>query len=141
MYKALNHAKTALSKNELPIGAIIVNSNGVIIATAHNEVEGLNDVTAHAEILAIKRASIVLGEKFLTNTCIYVTLEPCAMCLAAISFARISKIFYGAENNKFGAITNDIKLFNKSNAYHCPEIYCGILKEESLQLLSTFFNR
>jgi tRNA(Arg) A34 adenosine deaminase TadA len=139
MYLALREASRGLEKEEIPVGAVIVGPDGSVISSSYNEVESLNDVTAHAEILAIKKASLILNSKFLNKCDIYITLEPCLMCLAAISFAKISRVFYGASNAKYGAITNNIQIFSTSQAYYTPQIYSDILKDESEILLRHFF--
>ena len=123
MSKAIDEAKIALSKGEVPIGAVIVADNK-IIARAHNMVEALNDVTAHAEILAITSASNYIGGKYLENCSIYVTLEPCQMCAGALYWSRISKIYFGAEDPKRGFKKLGTKLHPKT------KVFGGILQNE-----------
>ncbi|MDX1950098.1 MAG: nucleoside deaminase [Rickettsiales bacterium] len=136
---ALSEAQIAASKNEVPVGALLVKDNQ-IIAKAHNSVEASNDATNHAELLIIKQASQILGSKNLENTSLYVTLEPCLMCATAISYARISKIIFGAEDKKLGAIENGDRIFyNSKNNLWKPEIIGSIMAEESEILLKNFF--
>ena len=132
MAKAIDEAKIALSKGEVPVGAVIVADNK-IIARAHNMVEALNDVTAHAEILAITSASNYIGGKYLENCSIYVTLEPCQMCAGALYWSRISKIYYGAEDPKRGFLALGILMHPKT------KIYIVVLEHECKELLDKFF--
>jgi len=132
MKKALQEAELALSKNEVPIGAIIVMNNQVI-ARAHNLTETLNDVTAHAEMQAFTAAADYLGGKYLTKCTLYVTLEPCQMCAGASYWTQISKIVYGASDFNRGFSSTSIKLHPKT------KVVGGILKEECGTLLKKFF--
>jgi tRNA(adenine34) deaminase len=134
MQEALNQAKIAFTKDEVPVGAVIV-CDGVIIAKSFNQNISLNDPCAHAEILALKKAAEVKNSPRLDDCDLYVTLEPCTMCLGAISWARIKSLYFGACDEKFGAITNGAILKN----YHKPEIYSGINEEESKKLIQDFF--
>lgn len=138
MEEALNQAKIAFEKNEVPIGAVIVENNQ-IIATAYNQNIALKDPTAHAEILVLRKASIIRKSHRLDNCDLYVTLEPCAMCAGAISLARIKRIYYAASDFKFGAVENGARIFNSSSCYHKPEIYSGIAEKESKELIVNFF--
>ncbi len=135
MKEALKEAKKAFDKDEVPIGAIIVNNNH-IIARAHNLTETLNDVTAHAEMQAFTAATNYLGGKYLVNCILYVTLEPCLMCAGASYWAQISKIVYGATDNKrgFSRIYKDV-LHPKT------ELISGISKNDCSSLLIDFFNK
>jgi len=137
MQFALQEAKIALTKGEIPVGAVIV-KNGEIIAKTHNEKEILKDVTAHAEIIAIKEASEKLQEWRLENTCLYVTLEPCPMCAAAILYSRIPKIIFGAYDPLSGAFGSNINMCEiiKTSA----EIKGGILEQECSLILKEFFS-
>jgi tRNA(adenine34) deaminase len=135
--EALEEAKKALTKNEVPVGAVIVKNNK-IISRAHNLVVALNDPTAHAEMLVIKDAAKKLGTPRLDDCDIYITLEPCAMCTAAISLAKIKRIFYCVNDEKFGAIESNPFFYNGS-AYFRPESYSNINSEESQILLRQFF--
>ncbi len=132
MKRALQEANLALSKNEVPIGAIIV-MNNQIIARAHNLVETLNDVTAHAEMQAFTAASDYLGGKYLTKCTLYVTLEPCQMCAGASYWAQLGKIVYGAKDVARGFSSTSIKLHPKT------KVLGGILEEECSLLLKQFF--
>jgi len=132
MKRALQEANFALNKNEVPIGAIIV-MNNQIIARAHNLVETLNDVTAHAEMQAFTAASDYLGGKYLTNCTLYVTLEPCQMCAGASYWAQLGKIVFGATDSTRGFSTTNIKLHPKT------KVIGGVLKEECSLLLKRFF--
>ena len=137
---ALREAESALSRDEVPVGAVIVDgTTGKIIAKAGNGVERLHDPTAHAEILAIRQACVALGQKRLDGCDIYVTLEPCTMCAGAISHARLRRLYFGAMDLKGGAVENGIKFFERSTCHHVPEIYGGIQEIESYKLLTTFF--
>lgn len=137
---ALKEAQKAFEIDEVPIGAIIVNPiNGEIVAKAHNKTEFGQDVTAHAEILAIRKACRKLKTKRLWDMDLYVTLEPCTMCAAAISFARIKRVIYSACDEKGGAIDNGVKFFQSKTCHHKPEVISGLLQETSSQLLKSFF--
>ncbi len=132
MKKALQEAETAFEKGEVPVGALVV-VQGRIIARAHNLVEQLNDVTAHAEMQAITAAANFLGGKYLQNCTLYVTLEPCQMCIGALYWSQISKIVYGARDEERGFITLGCKPHPKT------KIVGGILEKESSDLLKQFF--
>ena len=132
MAKAIEEAQLALSKGEVPIGAIIVVDNQ-IIARAHNLTETLNDVTAHAEILAITAAENFLGGKYLDGCTMYVTLEPCQMCAGALYWSRISNLFYGAKDSKRGYKAMGGRLHPKT------KVNSGILENESKKMLDKFF--
>lgn len=138
MKEAIKEAKKAFDKNEVPIGAILVKNNK-IIARAHNLKEYKKDVCAHAEILAIKKASKVLKNWRLSYTTLYVTLEPCAMCASAINQARISRLVFALEDKNNGAVINGPKLYKFKTCNLPPEVKFGILKEESKALLTKFF--
>ncbi|MBB4953867.1 tRNA(Arg) A34 adenosine deaminase TadA [Agrobacterium vitis] len=138
MDAALEQARLAAARGEVPIGAVVV-KNGAIIARAGNETRALNDVTAHAEILAIRRASQFLCEERLSNADLYVTLEPCTMCAAAISFARIRRLYYGAEDAKGGGVHHGARFYAQATCHHAPEVYAGIGEAEAAELLKDFF--
>lgn len=131
---ALNEAKTALEKNEIPIGAVIV-ANDRIIARTHNLTEHLNDVTAHAEMQAITAAANAIGGKYLKNCTLYVTVEPCQMCAGALYWSQISKIVFGASDNKRGYTNMGGQLHPKT------EIISGVLEEECTELMKVFFEK
>ena len=134
MQEALNQAKIAFAKDEVPVGAVIV-CDGEIITKSFNHNISLNDPCAHAEILALKQAAEIKNSPRLDDCDLYVTLEPCMMCLGAISWARIKNLYFGAFDEKFGAISNGFIFKN----YHKPEIYCGINEEEAKKLIQDFF--
>lgn len=136
---ALEEARTAYKKNEIPVGCVIVAADDTLLAQSHNRVEELQDVTAHAELLAIKAATRHIGEKHLDACSIYVTLEPCAMCAAAISAARIEKLYFGAYDAKSGGVEHGARVFSHKTCHHKPEIYGGIEEEKCKLLMQQFF--
>jgi tRNA(adenine34) deaminase len=138
MEMALDEARRAGERGEVPIGAVVV-VDGRAIASAGNRTRELNDVTAHAEIAAIRAASATLGQERLTGADLYVTLEPCTMCAAAISFARIRRLYYGAEDLKGGGVDNGVRFFEQPTCHHAPEVYSGLNESASADLLRTFF--
>lgn len=135
---ALEEARAAADRGEVPVGAVIVR-DGVVLARAGNRTREFNDVTAHAEILAIREAAATLGSERLTEADLYVTLEPCTMCAAAISFARLRRIYFGAEDEKGGAVTSGVRFFNQPTCHHAPEIYPDIASDDAMKLLKGFF--
>ena len=140
MALALKEAQKAFLKDEVPVGAVVVNSkNGQVIAKAYNQTEHGGDPTKHAEILAIQKACKKLGLKRLWNCDMYVSLEPCTMCAAAIAFARIERLFIGTLDEKGGAIINGVRFFESPTCHFKPEIHEGILATESQNLLQSFF--
>jgi len=140
MKLALEMALFAESKGDVPIGAVIIESNtGSIISKSYNRSNIDHDPTAHAEMIAIRDACKLLNTKVLSGYDLYVTLEPCAMCATAISYAKISRIYYGAYDTKFGAIENGVRIFNSVSTLFVPEIYGGILREQSAEILKKFF--
>ena len=139
MEMALVEAKKALLINEVPVGAVICYQDK-IIATAHNLNNTNNSPLAHAEILAISQATTILNSKYLTNCDIYITLEPCMMCMGAISLSRIKRIYYGAKDAKFGALESNNIFWQKNYSYYKPEVYGNIAEEHSIKLLSQFFS-
>lgn len=141
MSKAFEHAYQAASRGEVPVGAVIVDEHGQVIAGAGNQTLQLKDPTAHAEILAIRQASAHLGSERLVNCDLYVTLEPCAMCAAAISFARIRRIYFAAADEKMGAVENGPRFFTQKTCHHIPEVYSGIGESEAQSLLINFFKQ
>jgi len=138
MEAALAQARLAFEKDEVPVGAIIV-EDGKIISSAHNCNLTQKDPTAHAEILTLRKAAEIKGTSRLDNCDLYVTLEPCAMCAAAIALARIRRVYYAASDKKFGAVENGACIFDSSSCHHRPEVYSGISEEESKKLLQDFF--
>ncbi|MDR0427919.1 MAG: tRNA adenosine(34) deaminase TadA [Dysgonamonadaceae bacterium] len=135
MKQALSEARKAFDKGEIPVGAVVV-SNNRIIARAHNFTETLNDVTAHAEMQAITAAASVLGGKYLLDCTLYVTLEPCVMCAGALGWSQISRIVYGAKDEKKG-----YSLFAVQALHPKTEITSGIMAEEASDLLKSFFRQ
>lgn len=138
MQQALAQAKIAFEKDEVPVGAIIV-EKGKIIASAHNYNLHLKDPTAHAEILVLREAAKIKNSPRLDDCDLYVTLEPCSMCAAAISLSRIRRVYYAASDEKFGSVENGARIFNSSSCHHRPEIYSGIQEEDAKELLVKFF--
>lgn len=137
---ALELAKKAAENDEVPVAALVVNpQSGEIIATAANESAHGSDSTAHAEILAIRRACEKLGSVRLWDLDMYVTLEPCTMCAAAISFARIKNLYFGALDEKGGAVLSGVKFYDSPTCHHKPNVISGILAQESSELLKEFF--
>lgn len=136
---ALDEAREALARGEVPVGAVITTSTGAILAHAHNRSLELNDPTAHAELLAIREAAAKRANQRLTDCDIYVSLEPCAMCAAAISFARLRRLYFGAYDMKMGAVENGPRFFQQQTCHHRPEIYGGIAEGDSAALLKSFF--
>ena len=139
MEAALEEARAAATRGEVPVGAVLVAANGAVLARAGNRTRELNDPTAHAEMLAIRAACAETGSERLTGSSLYVTLEPCAMCAAAISAARIARLYYGAEDPKSGGVTHGARVFTHPQAHHVPEVYDGIGAAEAGALLKEFF--
>lgn len=139
MDQALEQAHAAAERGEVPVGAVLVGADGTVLAQAGNQTRALNDPTAHAEILVIRKAAARLGSERLKGCDLYVTLEPCAMCAAAIAAARIARLYYGADDPKSGGITTGPRIFTHSQAHHVPEVYDGIAAEECGRLLKDFF--
>jgi len=135
---ALIEAREAAAAGEVPVGCVIVRNNAVI-ARAFNRPIADRDPTAHAELLAIRAAAASLRSERLTDCDLYVTLEPCAMCAAAISFARIRRLYYGAADPKGGAVEHGVRLFAAPTCHHRPEVYGGIGEAEAAALLKDFF--
>jgi tRNA(Arg) A34 adenosine deaminase TadA len=138
MAAALDEARDAGERGEVPIGAVVV-LNGAVIARAGNRTRERDDPTAHAEVLAIRAAAGAIGSQRLTGADIYVTLEPCAMCAAAISFARIRRLYFGATDDKGGAVDSGGRFFTQPTCHHVPEVYGGLAASESSALLKAFF--
>ncbi len=139
MVAALEEAQKAADRDEVPIGAVIV-LDGEIISRAGNMTRQNNDVTAHAEIAAIRYACEALGQERLSGADLYVTLEPCTMCAAAISFARIRRLYYGAQDPKGGAVESGVRFFNQPTCHHAPEVYSGIAETQAAAILTGFFH-
>jgi tRNA(adenine34) deaminase len=135
---ALAQARAAAAVGEVPVGCVVVR-NGTVIAKTHNRTLADRDPTAHAEMLAVRAAAAALGSERLADCDLYVTLEPCAMCAAAMSFARIRRLYYGAADPKGGAVENGVRFFTASTCHHRPEVYGGIGAAEAAALLKDFF--
>jgi tRNA(adenine34) deaminase len=135
---ALDEARAASVAGEVPVGCVIV-KNGEVIARSGNRTLADRDPTAHCELLAIRQAATTLATERLTECDLYVTLEPCPMCAAAISFARIRRLYYGAADPKGGAVDNGVRLYNSPSCHHRPEVYGGIGEAEAAKLLQDFF--
>jgi tRNA(Arg) A34 adenosine deaminase TadA len=135
---ALEEAKAAGDRGEVPVGAVLVH-DGEIIARAGNRTRELADPTAHAEMLAIREACGALAAERLAEADLFVTLEPCAMCAGAISFARIRRLYFGAADEKGGAVVNGPRFFSQPTCHHAPEIYSGFHEQEAAGLLKEFF--
>ncbi|SPF79923.1 nucleoside deaminase [Pseudoprimorskyibacter insulae] len=139
MDHALTEAQAAADRGEVPVGAVIVDAAGAIVAAAGNRTRELNDPTAHAEVLAIRAACAALGQERLTGYDLYVTLEPCPMCAAAISNARIRRLYYGASDPKTGGVEQGARVFSHPQCHHAPEVYEGINARPSEEMLRRFF--
>lgn len=138
MERALAEARAAAARGETPVGAVIL-KDGAVIASAGNRTRERNDPTAHAEILAIRQACETLDDERLVGCDLWVTLEPCAMCAAAISFARIRRLYYGADDPKGGAVVSGARLYGLPTCHHAPDVYAGFREREAADLLRTFF--
>jgi tRNA(adenine34) deaminase len=138
MSLAIEEARAAQQRGEVPVGCVVVRGEA-IIARAGNRTLADKDPTAHAEMLAIRAAAGALGSERLTDCDLYVTLEPCAMCAAAISFARIRRLYFGAADAKGGAVENGARFFTQATCHHRPEVYGGIGESEASALLKDFF--
>jgi tRNA(adenine34) deaminase len=135
---ALDKARAAAARGEVPVGCVIVR-DGDVIARAGNRTLADKDPTAHAEMLAIRAAAAALGTERLSDCDLYVTLEPCAMCAAAMSFARIRRLYFGAADAKGGAVENGARFFTQTTCHHRPEVYGGISESDGGALLREFF--
>ncbi|ODR95292.1 CMP deaminase [Methyloceanibacter stevinii] len=136
---ALDEARAAADRGEVPVGAVVADANGSVLARTGNRTLELRDPTAHAEILALRAAAAALGSERLIDCDLYVTLEPCAMCAGAISFARIRRLYFGAGDPKGGAVEHGPRFFSQPTCHHAPEIYGGIGETASSSLLRDFF--
>lgn len=139
MRLAIEEAQKASREGEVPVGAIIVDGSGAIVARAHNETETRACVSSHAELLAIERASEALGRWRLSGCTLYCTLEPCPMCMGAIQLARIDRLVYGAPDLRLGALGSFVNLTEKKHPFHTVICEGGVLEEESAQLMRAFF--
>ena len=138
MALALAEARAAAERGEVPVGAVIVRG-GEVLASAGNRTLELKDPTAHAETLAIRLACEAIQSERLIDCDLYVTLEPCPMCAAAISFARIRRLYFAASDPKGGAVENGVRLYSSPTCHHAPEVYGGLSEREAAELLRDFF--
>ena len=138
MVLALEEARAAAARGEVPVGAVVVGPDGVV-ARAGNRTRERNDPTAHAEILAIRAACAALGQERLTGLDLYVTLEPCAMCAGAIAHARLARLYYGAADPKSGGTAHGARVFAHPQCHHVPQVYDGLAATEAEALLRSFF--
>ena len=135
---ALKAAETAGNSGEVPIGCVIVR-DGAVVAAAGNRTLADRDPTAHAEILALREAAAKLGSERLVDCDLYVSLEPCTMCVGAISFARVRRLYYGAADPKGGAVESGVRFFTSPTCHHAPQVYSGLGESEAAALLRQFF--
>lgn len=136
---ALEEARAAGARNEVPVGAVIVAPDGTVVAQAGNRTRETCDPTAHAEIVAIRAACAAIGAERLPGHRLYVTLEPCAMCAAAIAAARIERLYYGAADPKSGGVAQGARVFERAQSHHAPQVYDGIAARDAEKLLRDFF--
>ncbi|MQQ07726.1 nucleoside deaminase [Epibacterium sp. SM1979] len=136
---ALDEARKAGARGEVPVGAVIVGPDGAVVAADGNRTRALNDPTAHAEMLVIRAACAATGSERLLGHDLYVTLEPCAMCAAAIAAARIRRVYYGASDPKSGGVAHGACVFDHPQSHHAPEVYDGLAERDAAQLLKDFF--
>ena len=139
MTLAMEEARAAQARGEVPVGAVLVAPNGEIAARAGNRTRELNDPTAHAEVLAIRQACHALGSERLIGYDLYVTLEPCPMCAGAIAASRIARLYYGASDPKSGGVAVGARVFSHRQCHHAPEVYDGISAQEAEIMLKSFF--
>ncbi|WP_299412331.1 nucleoside deaminase [uncultured Sulfitobacter sp.] len=140
MELALEEARKAAARGEVPVGAVVVSPHGEVIGSGGNRTRADNDPTAHAEVLAIRGACAHLGAERLSGCALYVTLEPCAMCAGAISAARIGRLYYGAADPKSGGVAQGARVFAHPQCHHAPEVFDGIAEREAAALLTEFFS-
>ena len=139
MLAALAEAEAAGARGEVPVGAVVVDGQGTVLASAGNRTRELADPTAHAEMLAIRQACAARGTERLDGADLYATLEPCAMCASAISFARIRRLYWGAADPKGGGVEHGARVFSQPTCHHAPELYGGLEETRAAQLLRAFF--
>jgi len=139
MDQAIDQAREAARRGEVPVGAVLVAPDGQVVARAGNRTRELNDPSAHAEMLAIRAGCAAIGQDRLIGHSLYVTLEPCAMCAGVVSFARIARLYYGASDPKSGGLEQGARVFSHPQAHHHPEVYPGISEAECADLLRDFF--
>jgi tRNA(adenine34) deaminase len=139
MDMALEEARNAAARGEVPVGAVLTNARGEVVARAGNRTRELSDPTAHAEIVVLREACAKAGSERLPGQSLHVTLEPCPMCAAAISAARIARLYYGASDPKSGGVAHGARVFSHPQCHHAPEVYDGIAEAEAEILLKDFF--
>lgn len=139
MDAAFAEARAAAARGEVPVGAAVTDSAGAVVARAGNRVEADGDPTAHAELLALRAAAAALGESRLAACDLHVTLEPCALCAAAIALFRVRRVYFGAYDPKGGAVEHGPRLFEQPTIHHRPEVYGGIREQDAAALLQDFF--
>lgn len=139
MALALDEARAAAARGEVPVGAVVTDAAGTVLASAGNRTRELADPTAHAEMLAIRAACAALGSERLVGCTLTVTLEPCAMCAAAITAARVARLVYGASDPKSGGVEHGARVFSHPQAHHRPEVVAGVAEVQSALLLQAFF--
>jgi tRNA(Arg) A34 adenosine deaminase TadA len=136
---ALAEARAAAARGEVPVGAVVTDGGGAVLARAGNAVEARRDPSAHAEMLALRAAAAASGDKVLPEATLWVTLEPCAMCAAAVSFFRVKRLVFGAYDPKGGAVEHGPRFFTQPTCHHAPEVIGGVREGESAALLRAFF--
>ena len=141
MSLALAEARAAAARGEVPVGAVLLDATGAVLASAGNRTRELHDPTAHAELLVIRDACAALGTERLPGCALYVTLEPCAMCAGAIAHARISRLYFAASDPKGGAVAHGARVFEHPQCHHRPEVYSGMGEAEAGELLRGFFKQ
>ncbi|MCF3947501.1 nucleoside deaminase [Acidiphilium sp. AL] len=139
MQRALNEARKAAECGEVPVGAVVTDGAGAVLATASNAVEARHDATAHAELLALRAAAARRGEKYLVDCTLTVTLEPCPLCAAAIALFRIKRLVFGAYDPKSGGVEHGPRVFDHATCHHRPEVIGGVDERESAAILRDFF--
>lgn len=139
MLLAFAEAEAAARRGEVPVGCAVIDRHGQVLAAAGNRTLELKDPTAHAEVLAIRLACAALGNERLIDCDLYVTIEPCAMCAAAISFARLRRLYFAATDDKMGAVESGVRLFSQPTCHHAPEVYGGIGEAQARKMLRRFF--
>lgn len=140
MERALAEAEAAAARGEVPVGAVLVDARGEVLAGAGNEIEARRDPTAHAELLAIREGCRQAGAPRLPDCDLYVTLEPCPMCAQAIAFARLRRLYFGADDAKGGGVEHGPRIFDQPTCHHRPEVYSGIGERAAANLLRAFFH-
>lgn len=138
---ALQEARAAATRGEVPVGAVVTDAAGAVLARAGNEVEARRDPSAHAEVLALRAAAAATGDKLLPEATLWVTLEPCAMCAAAASFFRVKRVIFGAYDPKSGGVEHGGRFYAQATCHHAPEVVGGLRETEAADLLRSFFGQ